>query len=58
MTKKTRTHPVLRGEFASYTYVFIGLVILAFGFHDSLGKMTKIDCDRGIAAACKSVPDN
>ena len=58
MTKKTRIYPVLRGEFASYTYVFIGLVILAFGFYDSLGKMTKIDCDRGIAAACKSVPDN
>tara|TARA_Y100000004_G_C8947582_1_gene426998 strand:- start:959 stop:1135 length:177 start_codon:yes stop_codon:yes gene_type:complete len=58
MNKKTRTYPVLRGEFASYMYVFIGLVILAFGFHDSLAMMTRIDCDRGIAAACENVPNN
>ena len=53
--RETRRHPVLWAELASYTFVFIGLGILALGLHDALYEMTARECDRGVAAACKSI---
>ena len=52
---KTRRHPVLWAELASYTFVFIGLGVLALGLHDSLQGMTARECDQGVVAACKSI---
>ena len=52
---RTRGHPVLWGELASYTFVFLGLGVLALGLHDSLQGMTARECDRGVVAACKSI---
>ena len=51
----TRKHPVFITELLSYTFVFIGLGILALGLHDALQGMTQRDCDQGVAAACRSL---
>lgn len=53
--RETRSYPVLWAELASYTFVFIGLGLLALGLHDSLQGMTARECDRGVVAACKSI---
>ena len=53
--RETRRHSVLWGELASYTFVFIGLGVLALGLHDAFQEMTARDCDRGVVAACKSI---
>lgn len=46
---------VFNTHFFSYTFVFIGLGILALGLHHSLQGMTARDCDRGVVVACKSL---
>ena len=51
----TRRHPDLWAELASYTFVFIGLGVLALGLHDAFQEMTARDCDRGVVAACKAI---
>lgn len=51
----TRRHSVLWAELASYTFVFVGLGVLALGLHDALREMTARDCDLGVVAACKSI---
>ena len=51
----TRKHPVFITELFSYTLVFIGLGVFAWGLHDSLKGMTQRDCDQGVAAACRSL---
>ena len=51
----TRRHSVFMAELLSYTLVFIGLGVLAWGLHDSLRGMTEHDCDQGVAAACRSL---
>ena len=53
--RETRRHAALWAELVSYTFVFIGLGILALGLHDSLRGMTARDCDLGVVAACKSI---
>ena len=53
--RETRRHTVLWAELASYTAVFIGLVVLALGLHDALRELTARDCDRGVVAACQSI---
>lgn len=53
--RETRRHPDLLAELASYTFVFIGLGVLALGLHDAFQEMTARDCDRGVMAACKSI---
>jgi len=53
--RETRRHSVLWADLASYTFVFVGLGVLALGLHDSLQGMTAHDCDRGVVAACKSI---
>lgn len=52
---ETGKHLVLWGELASYTFVFVGLMVLALGLHDALQGMTARDCDRGVVAACRSI---
>ena len=53
--RETRRYSVLWAELASYTFVFIGLGVLALGLHDAFQGMTTRDCDRGVVAACKSI---
>ena len=53
--RETRRYSVLWAELASYTFVFIGLGVLALGLHDAFQEMTVRDCDRGVVAACKSI---
>lgn len=53
--RETRRHAALWAELASYTFVFIGLGVLALGLHDALKEMTARDCERGVVAACKAV---
>lgn len=51
----TRKHPVFMAELLSYTLVFIGLGVIAWGLHDSLRGMTERDCGRGMEAACRGL---
>lgn len=53
--RETRGYLVLWAELTSYTFVFIGLAVLALGLHDAFQEMTARDCDRGVVAACKSI---
>jgi len=53
--RETRRHAALWAELSSYTFVFIGLGVLALGLHEVLQEMTARDCDRGVVAACKSI---
>ena len=53
--RETGRHSVLWAELASYTFVFIGLGVLALGLHDALQEMTARDCDQGVVAACHSI---
>ena len=53
--RETRRHSVLWAELASYTFVFVGLGVLALGLHDALQEMTARDCEQGVVAACDSI---